>query len=74
MSKCLCVDFLNRFYLFGFRSDCLNDKSKFKKWNLVSFGKKPKLRGIMEGAPLTQEGICQVYQLIEFLKNEQSNS
>lgn len=26
----------------------------------------------MEGAPLTQEGICQVYQLIEFLKKEQS--
>lgn len=26
----------------------------------------------MEGAPLTQEGICQAYQLIEFLKKEQS--
>jgi hypothetical protein len=24
----------------------------------------------MEGAPLTQEGICQVYQLIEFLSRE----
>lgn len=28
----------------------------------------------MEGAPLTQEGICQVYQLIEFLGKEQSNN
>jgi len=28
----------------------------------------------MEGAPLTQEGICQVYQLIEFLSKEQSNT
>jgi hypothetical protein len=28
----------------------------------------------MEGAPLTQEGICQVYQLIEFLGKEQSNA
>ena len=28
----------------------------------------------MEGAPLTQEGICQVYQLIEFLGKEQSNT
>lgn len=26
----------------------------------------------MEGAPLTQEGICQVYQLIEFLSIEES--
>lgn len=28
----------------------------------------------MEGAPLTQEGICQVYQLIDFLSKEQSNA
>lgn len=35
-------------------------------------GKKPKNKGVMDGAPLTQEGICQAYQLIEFLKQEQS--
>lgn len=28
----------------------------------------------MEGVPLTQEGICQVYQLIEFLRKEQSRN
>ena len=28
----------------------------------------------MGGAPLTQEGICQVYQLTEFLSKEQSNT
>lgn len=26
----------------------------------------------MDGAPLTQEGICQVYQLIEYLGKEPS--
>jgi hypothetical protein len=29
---------------------------------------------MMEGVPLTQEGICQVYQLIEFLRKEQSRN
>lgn len=28
----------------------------------------------MEGLPLTQEGICQVYQLIEYLKSGDSKS
>lgn len=26
----------------------------------------------MDGAPITQEGICQVYQLIDFLSKEES--
>ncbi|KAJ8962003.1 hypothetical protein NQ314_005785 [Rhamnusium bicolor] len=49
-------------------NECFTDKGRMKKWALVPFGKKSKSRGVMEGAPLTQEGICQVYQLIEFLK------
>ncbi|KAG5885773.1 hypothetical protein JTB14_031209 [Gonioctena quinquepunctata] len=52
--------------------ECFSEKGKLKRWNLVPFSKKSKLRGVMEGAPLTQEGICQVYQLIEFLKKEDS--
>lgn len=51
-----------------FRNDAFTEKSKIKKWNIAPFNKKFKLRGIMEGLPLTQEGICQVYQLIEYLK------
>ncbi|XP_044738330.1 rho GTPase-activating protein 19 [Chrysoperla carnea] len=49
-------------------NECISEKAKFKKWGL--FPKKSKCRGVMEGAPLTQEGICQVYQLIEFLSKE----
>ncbi|KAJ8985780.1 hypothetical protein NQ317_014433 [Molorchus minor] len=49
------------------------EKGKLKKLNsLLPFGRKLKNRGVMEGAPLTQEGICQVYQLIEFLRKEQT--
>ncbi|XP_065338226.1 rho GTPase-activating protein 19 isoform X2 [Cloeon dipterum] len=40
-----------------------------KKWFGTSKVRKQS-KGVMEGAPLTQEGICQVYQLIEFLKDE----
>jgi hypothetical protein len=29
--------------------------------------KKAKARGVMDGVPLTQEGVCQVYQIVEFL-------
>jgi len=29
--------------------------------------KKAKAKGVMDGVPLTQEGVCQVYQIIEFL-------
>ncbi|XP_063913010.1 rho GTPase-activating protein 19 isoform X3 [Zophobas morio] len=53
-------------------NECLSDKSRLKKWSLVPFNKKSKSRGVLEGAPLTHEGICQVYQLIEFLKKEQN--
>ncbi|XP_017779598.1 PREDICTED: rho GTPase-activating protein 19 [Nicrophorus vespilloides] len=50
-------------------NDALVDKTKLKKWSVLPF-RKSKSRGVMDGAPLTQEGICQVYQLIEFLKKE----
>ncbi|KAF5302710.1 hypothetical protein FQR65_LT08452 [Abscondita terminalis] len=54
-------------------SDALLERTKWKKWSFIPFNKKNKsIRGIMDGIPLTQEGICQVYQLIEFLKKEQS--
>ncbi|XP_072386617.1 rho GTPase-activating protein 19-like isoform X2 [Diabrotica undecimpunctata] len=53
-------------------NDSLPEKSRIKKWNLVPFAKKSKLRGVVEGAPLTQEGICQIFQLIEYLKLEEN--
>lgn len=69
----LCIQ--NVFLRFTyFRNDTFTEKSKIKKWNIVPFNKKLKLRGIMEGLPLTQEGICQVYQLIEYLKSGDSKS
>ncbi|VVC32871.1 Hypothetical protein CINCED_3A018129 [Cinara cedri] len=54
--------------------DCsIEEKSKIKpiKW---SFMKKEKcsVKGVMDGAPITQEGICQVYQLIDFLSQEEN--
>ncbi|KAL5244525.1 hypothetical protein ACI65C_011935 [Semiaphis heraclei] len=54
--------------------DCsVEEKSKIKpiKW---SFMKKEKcsVKGVMDGAPITQEGICQVYQLIDFLSKEEN--
>jgi len=57
-----------------FRGECtVEEKSKIKpiKW---SFMKKDKcsVKGVMDGAPITQEGICQVYQLIDFLSKEES--
>ncbi|KAK4883467.1 hypothetical protein RN001_006786 [Aquatica leii] len=53
--------------------DALLERTKWKKWSFIPFNKKTKSnKGIMDGIPLTQEGICQVYQLIEFLKKEQS--
>lgn len=57
-------------YILFNSNECISEKAKFKKWGL--FPKKSKCRGVMEGAPLTQEGICQVYQLIEFLSKEPS--
>ncbi|XP_044745185.1 rho GTPase-activating protein 19 isoform X2 [Coccinella septempunctata] len=53
-------------------NEYLNEKSKNKKWKLVSFMKKSKSTDTLEGFPLTQEGISQVYQLIEYLKKEQN--
>ncbi|XP_057658455.1 rho GTPase-activating protein 19-like [Diorhabda carinulata] len=53
-------------------NDSVAEKGRIKKWNLVPFSKKSKLRNVMEGAPLTQEGVCQIFHLIEFLKNEDS--
>ncbi|GJQ74447.1 hypothetical protein Trydic_g21317 [Trypoxylus dichotomus] len=50
------------------------EKSKIKKWTITPFSKKGKVRGVMDGAPLTHEGICQVYQLIEFLRKESNIS
>ncbi|KAI4458535.1 rho gtpase activating protein [Holotrichia oblita] len=50
------------------------EKGKIKKWTVTPFGKKSKFRGVMDGAPLTHEGICQVYQLIEFLRKESNIS
>ncbi|XP_067001017.2 rho GTPase-activating protein 19 [Anabrus simplex] len=54
--------------------DCAAEKTKYRpsKWTFTPFAKKPKSssKGVMEGAPLTLEGICQVYQLIEFLSKE----
>ncbi|PNF26274.1 hypothetical protein B7P43_G02660 [Cryptotermes secundus] len=56
--------------------ECASEKarSRLQKWGFVPFSKKGKcaVKGVMEGAPLTQEGICQVYQLIDFLSKEQN--
>jgi len=61
-------------YYLIFRGDgSVEEKSKIKpiKW---SFMKKDKcsVKGVMDGAPITQEGICQVYQLIDFLSQKES--
>ncbi|KAF5273462.1 hypothetical protein FQA39_LY07479 [Lamprigera yunnana] len=56
-------------------SETLLERNRLKKWSLIPFNKKPKCyKGVMDGVPLTQEGICQVYQLIEFLRKEQNIS
>jgi len=57
-----------------FRGDCsVEEKSKTKpiKWSFMKKDKCP-VKGVMDGAPITQEGICQVYQLIDFLSKEES--
>ena len=44
--------------------------SKFKKAFSTPMSismKKSKVKGVMDGVPLTQEGVCQVYQIIEYL-------
>uniref|UniRef100_A0A1B6DZ25 Rho-GAP domain-containing protein n=1 Tax=Clastoptera arizonana TaxID=38151 RepID=A0A1B6DZ25_9HEMI len=56
--------------------ECQTEKNKFLslKWSLAPFSKKIKssVKGIMEGAPLTNEAISQVYQLITFLSKEEN--
>lgn len=61
-------------YILISRGDCLTEeKSKIKpiKWSFMKKEKCP-VKGVMDGAPITQEGICQVYQLINFLSQEES--
>ncbi|XP_017890259.1 rho GTPase-activating protein 19-like [Ceratina calcarata] len=56
-------------------NDCVNEKAKLKKWGLLSFTKKPKSTINLqksEGACLTEDGINQVKQLIEYLSKEQN--
>lgn len=57
-------------------NDCINEKTKLKKWSLLSFSKKPKstinLQKEVEGANLSENGINQVKQLVEYLSKEQS--
>ncbi|XP_017759079.1 PREDICTED: uncharacterized protein LOC108549996 [Eufriesea mexicana] len=57
-------------------NDCINEKAKLKKWGLLSFSKKPKstinLQRGVEGASLSENGINQVKQLIEYLSKEQN--
>ncbi|XP_076645482.1 uncharacterized protein LOC143354964 isoform X2 [Halictus rubicundus] len=57
-------------------NDCINEKAKLKKWGLLGFAKKPKstinLQKGIEGASLTEDGINQVKQLIEYLSKEQN--
>ena len=44
------------------------------KWSFTPFAKKtrPLTRPTVEGVSLTQEGIAQVYQLIQWLSKEES--
>ncbi|XP_033340525.2 uncharacterized protein LOC117228697 [Megalopta genalis] len=57
-------------------NDCINEKAKLKRWGLLGFAKKPKstinLQKGIEGANLTEDGINQVKQLIEYLSKEQN--
>ncbi|XP_031844081.1 uncharacterized protein LOC116431995 [Nomia melanderi] len=57
-------------------NDCINEKAKLKKWGILSFAKKPKstinLQKGIEGASLSEDGINQVKQLIEYLSQEQN--
>ena len=44
--------------------------SNFNLYNKSSMDFALQAYGIMEGAPLTMEGVCQVYQLVEYLARE----
>lgn len=63
---------MNFHKVYDSRNEAFSEKIKIKKWNLVPFSKKLRFRGIPEGVPLTQEGVCHVYQLIEYLKTDDS--
>ncbi|KAK2584158.1 hypothetical protein KPH14_006589 [Odynerus spinipes] len=56
-------------------NDCTAEKAKLKKWGILNFARKPKstinLQKI-EGVSLSEDGINQVKQLIEYLSKEQS--
>lgn len=56
-------------------NDCIIEKAKLKKWGILNFARKPKstinLQKV-EGASLSENGINQVKQLIEYLSKEQS--
>jgi len=48
--------------------DTVDSKLKKVLSTPMSLGmKKGKTKGVMDGVPLTQEGVCQVYQIIEYL-------
>jgi len=48
--------------------DSVDSKLKKAFSTPMSIGmKKSKVKGVMDGVPLTQEGVCQVYQIIEYL-------
>merc|ERR1719270_1531612 len=48
--------------------DSVDSKIKKAFSTPMSIGiKKSKVKGVMDGVPLTQEGVCQVYQIIEYL-------
>lgn len=70
------INFLIYCYVYIYSNDCINEKTKLKKWGLLSFSKKPKstinLQKGVEGASLSEDGINQVKQLIEYLSKEQS--
>ncbi|CAG9856517.1 unnamed protein product [Phyllotreta striolata] len=52
-------------------NDSLPEK-RIKKWNLIPFAKKSRLRSTLEGSQLTQDTINQIFQLIGFLKDEEN--
>lgn len=48
-----------------------------RRWQLTPLIKKlgrtaAPVKGVMEGAPLTQEGVCQAFQLIHYLNKDSS--
>jgi len=62
--------------LIDFFSDGITEKARLKKWGLLSFTKKSKssvsLEKGTENVMLSEDGINQVTQLIDYLSKEQS--